>query len=153
VSAEHADSIEIAAAPERAFAALSDLAAMGARSPENTGGAWMDGATGPGLGARFRGTNAHGEDSWVTTATVTQFEPPSRFAFEVRYGILKVSRWTFEVDATPGGCRVTERWRDQRGYLLKRNAEKDDYDRVDFTRESIRTTLENLKAELESTGA
>lgn len=153
VSAQHSDSIDIAAPPEAAFAALSDLKTMGSRSPENTGGEWMDGASGPGLGARFRGSNTHGEDSWATTATVTQFEPPHRFAFEVKYGILKVSIWRFEIDATDSGCRVTEHWRDQRGYLLKRNAEKDPYDRVEFTRESIRTTLENLRSELESPGS
>lgn len=150
MSREHSDAIDIAAPPEAAFAALSDLASMGGRSPENTGGEWLDGAPGPALGARFRGTNTHGEDSWATVATVTDFEPPARFGFEVKYGILKVSRWLFEVEATDGGCRVSEHWRDQRGYLLKRNAEKDPYDRVEFTRESIRTTLENLKAELES---
>lgn len=150
MSAEHSDSVEIAAPPAAAFAALSDLASMGARSPENTGGEWLDGAGGPALGARFRGTNTHDEDSWATVATVTVYEPPSRFGFEVKYGILKVSRWLFEIEETAGGCRVSEHWRDQRGYLLKKNAEKDPYDRVEFTRESIRTTLENLKAELES---
>ncbi|MGH9020477.1 MAG: SRPBCC family protein [Acidimicrobiales bacterium] len=149
---DHADTIDIAAAPVAAFAALSDLASMGRRSPENTGGQWLNG-DGPALGARFRGDNTHGDDSWSTVATVTEYDPPRRFAFEVKYGVLKVSRWAFDVEATDAGCRVTEHWRDQRGYLLKRDAAKNDYDRVEFTRESIRTTLENLKRELEATAS
>lgn len=147
---KHSDSIDIAVAPDVAFAALADLADMGRRSPENTGGVWLGGATGPGVGVRFRGTNAHGEDSWATVATITDYEPPRRFAFDVTYGKLKVSRWVFEIEETPQGCRVSEHWTDRRGVLLKRHAEKDDYDRIEFTRESIRTTLERLKSELES---
>jgi hypothetical protein len=147
---KHSDSIDIAAAPEAAFAALADLPAMGRRSPENTGGVWLSGASEPTLGARFRGTNAHGEDSWATVATISDFDPPHRFAFNVTYGKLKVARWEFDVAATSGGCRVTESWADQRGVVLKRYADSRDYDRADFTRESIRTTLERLKAELEA---
>ncbi len=147
---KHTDSIDIAAAAEAAFAALSDLPAMGGRSPENTGGVWLGGASGPSLGARFRGTNAHGEDSWATVATVSDFDPPRRFAFNVTYGKLKVARWVFDVEATPEGCRVTESWTDQRGVVLKRYADTRDYDRAEFTRESIRTTLERLKGELEA---
>jgi Polyketide cyclase / dehydrase and lipid transport len=149
---KHSDAIDIDAPPEAAFAALSDLADMGRRSPENTGGVWLGGATGPGPGVRFRGTNAHGDDEWATVATITDFVPPRLFAFDVTYGKLKVSRWVFEIESTPTGCRVSEHWTDRRGALLKRHAEKnDDYDRVEYTRESIRTTLERLKAELEST--
>jgi hypothetical protein len=144
-----ADSVEIAVAPAVAFAAVADLPSMGRRSPENTGGVWLGGAAGPALGVRFRGTNAHGKDSWATVATIIEYDPPRRFAFDVTYGKLRVSRWLFEIEEIPGGCRVTEHWTDQRGHVLRRHAAKDDYDRAEFTVESIRTTLERLKAELE----
>jgi hypothetical protein len=147
---KHSDSIDIAAAPEAAFAAVTDLPAMAQRSPENTGGVWLSGASGPSLGARFRGTNSHGTDSWATVATVTDFDPPHRFAFEVTFAKLKVARWVYDVASTPDGCRVTEEWSDQRGVALKRYAKTLDYDRAEFTRESIRTTLERLKVELEA---
>ncbi len=146
---KHTDSIDIAASAEQVFAAISDLPAMERRSPENTGGVWLGGATAPSLGARFRGTNSHGDDSWATVATITDFEPPHRFGFNVTYAKLKVARWVFEIDETPIGCRVSEHWTDQRGVALKRYADTREYDRIEFTRESIRTTLENLKAELE----
>lgn len=146
---KHSDSIDIAASADSAFTAVADLPAMEQRSPENTGGVWLGDATGPSLGARFRGTNAHGKDSWATVATVTDFEPPHRFAFNVTFGKLKVARWVFDIEEAPAGCRVSEHWTDQRGVVLKRYADTRDYDRVEFTRESIRTTLERLKAELE----
>ena len=148
---KHSDSIDIAAPAEQVFAAISDLPAMERRSPENTGGVWLGGATAPSLGARFRGTNSHGDDSWATVATVTDFEPPHLFGFNVTYAKLKVARWVFEIEETPTGCRVSEHWTDQRGVALKRYANTLEYDRIEFTRESIRTTLENLKAELEET--
>ncbi len=145
----HTGSIDIAVAAPVAFAALADLPAMGRRSPENTGGVWLGGASGPAPGARFRGTNSHGEESWATVATVTDFDPPRTFAFNVTYGKLKVARWVFTVEETPTGCRVSEHWTDQRGIALRRWADAQDYDRVEFTRESIRATLEALKSELE----
>ncbi len=148
-ASNHSDAIEISVAAPVAFAALADLPAMGRRSPENTGGVWLGGASGPSLGARFRGTNSHGEESWATVATVSDYDPPRTFAFDVTFGKLKVSRWVFEVEETPTGCRVSEHWTDQRGVALRRWANTQDYDRVDFTRESIRATLEALKAELE----
>jgi Polyketide cyclase / dehydrase and lipid transport len=147
---KHSDSIDIAASPDTVFAALADLPAMERRSPENTGGVWLGGAPGASLGARFRGTNAHGRDSWATVATISDFDPPRRFAFNVTFGKLKVARWEFDLVETPTGCRVSEHWTDQRGAVLKRYADTREYDRVEFTRESIRTTLERLKAELEA---
>ena len=80
---------------------------------------------------------------------MSDFDPPRAFAFNVTFGKLRVSRWAFEVEATPRGCRVTEHWTDQRGIVLRRWADSQDYDRADFTRESIRATLEALKSELE----
>ena len=106
---KHSDSIDIAATPEAAFAALSDLPAMGRRSPENTGGVWLGGATGP-RSARAFGHQRPRQGSWATVATVSDFDPPHRFAFNVTFGKLKVSRWVFDVESTPGGCRVTEAW-------------------------------------------
>ena len=68
---DYSDSIEIAASPEAVFATLSNLPEMGRLSPENTGGEWLGGATGPALGAKFKGTNARGSDTWSTTVRVS----------------------------------------------------------------------------------
>ncbi|MFM8383175.1 MAG: SRPBCC family protein, partial [Actinomycetota bacterium] len=55
---------EVAAPPERIWAMVSDLPRMGEWSPENQGGEWLNGATGPAVGVRFKGQNKNGKKSW-----------------------------------------------------------------------------------------
>lgn len=144
-------SIDIKTAPERVFRAIVDLPAMGRFSPENTGGQWLQGAVGPALGVRFKGTNANGTRKWTTTATIVEFEPPSSFVFEVTVGPAKVARWSYCVEPIAGGCRVTESWTDRRNVLAKWIGGKSSgrVDRTEFTDRSIETTLANLKRALE----
>ena len=118
---------------------------MGRFSPENTGGEWIGGATGPRVGARFRGTNSRDDDSWSTVATVTRCDPPRDFAFEVTWHRFRISRWEFSVDPTPTGCRVTEKWIDRRNALIRKEGDSETFQRAEFTKESVRTTLERLK--------
>src|SRR6202021_1396406 len=63
-----AASHDIAAPAEKVWALVSDLPRMGEWSPENAGGKWVKGATGPALGAVFEGTNKHGFRPWATMA-------------------------------------------------------------------------------------
>ncbi|MEY3619020.1 MAG: hypothetical protein RL726_1718, partial [Actinomycetota bacterium] len=58
---------EIAASPEVVWEMVSDLTRMGEWSPENKGGEWIKGATGPAVGASFKGRNSNGKKSWSTT--------------------------------------------------------------------------------------
>jgi hypothetical protein len=148
---ELSQSIEINASPDEVFRIITDLPAMGRFSPENTGGEWLNGAKGPTVGAKFKGTNANGAKSWTTTVTVVDFAPPSAFAFEVNVGPAKVARWAYAVEATPTGSRVTESWTDRRSALSKWIGGKSSgvEHRDVFTAQSIQTTLENLKKTLE----
>jgi hypothetical protein len=143
------DTVDIGATPESVFDTVSHLERVGEFSPENTGGEWADGATGPALGANFRGTNSNGTKSWSTKARVVAFERPSDFAFEVHVGPVKVARWAYKIEATAAGSHVTESWVDRRSSLVRRFSGAIEKDRESFTRESIRTTLANLKAHLE----
>ena len=93
-SVDYSDFIYIEASAEVVFHLVSDLPGMGRLSPENKGGVWRDGATGPALGVRFKGANAHGDFEWSTTSTVTAYEPPRHFAFLVTYGPLQIALWT-----------------------------------------------------------
>ena len=149
---DHTDSIAIAVAPAVAFAAIADLSTMGRRSPENTGGAWLDDAPGAALGARFRGTNERDGSSWSTEALVTDFEPSWLFAFDVTYEGRPVSRWVFVIESDEIGCRVTESTTDQRDDDMRAEDEAEGFDRAAFTPTSVRVTLERLKVELESAG-
>ena len=141
---DYSDTIDIAAPPTTAFALLSDLPGMGRLSPENTGGTWV-GATGPRIGARFRGTNSRDDDSWSTVARVTRYEPPRDFAFEVTWHRFRISRWEFSVEETDAGCRVTETWTDRRNDVIRKEGDSGNFKRAEFTVHSIRTTLESLK--------
>ena len=110
---------EIAATPEVVWGLVSDLRRMGDWSPENDGGEWIKGATGPAVGAKFKGRNSNGSKSWTTISTVVDAAPGERFSFLVVVGPFKIAEWAFDIEATDGGCRVTESWTDRRGGLMK----------------------------------
>ena len=142
-------SIEISATPEKVFPLIAHLERMGEFSPENTGGTWVRGATGPEVGARFKGTNARSGQRWTTLATVTTYLLPTAFVFEVTAGPFKVARWAYEIEATTSGCKVTESSTDRRGRFV-RLFEKGGGDRAAYTATSIEQTLANLKAACEA---
>jgi hypothetical protein len=103
----------------------------------------------PGVGAKFKGTNTREKESWYTIARVVTYDPPKRFVFDVTYKkLFKVARWEFDVESAPGGCRVTETWTDHRSSFARKQSESDDFKRADYSKVSIRTTLEKLKASL-----
>ena len=79
---------DITAPAEKVWALVSDLPRMGEWSPENAGGTWTKGATGPALGAVFKGTNKNGFRRWSTSVTVVAYEPGRVFEFAVTSGPL-----------------------------------------------------------------
>jgi Polyketide cyclase / dehydrase and lipid transport len=109
-----AASRDIAAPAVKVWELVSDLPRMGEWSPENAGGTWVKGATGPALGAVFKGTNKNGFRRWSTTVTVVACDPGRVFEFAVTAGPLPVASWRYEFEDTDAGCRVTESWKDQR---------------------------------------
>jgi hypothetical protein len=145
-------SLDVDAPAEQVWALVSDLPGMGELSPENAGGRWVGGATGPAAGARFRGANRNGWRRWSTDARVTECDPPRRFAFAVRAVGLPVATWSYDVAPRPGGCTVTESWQDQRGRamlaigLLASGVR----DRTAFTAASIEATLAAVKRRAEA---
>jgi hypothetical protein len=109
-----AASRDIAAPAEKVWGLVADLPRMGEWSPENAGGKWMNGTTGPSLGAVFKGNNRNGLRRWSTKVTVVGCEPAKVFEFAVTSGPLEVANWRYEFENTEGGCRVTESWVDKR---------------------------------------
>lgn len=140
-------SLDVDAPPDRVWELVSDLPKMGELSPENAGGSWLGGATGPAVGARFRGANRRGWRRWSTAVEVIECEPGSRFAFQVRSLGLGVATWSYDVAARPGGCTVTEAWLDQRGAAMERigRLATGVADRTGYTAESIERTLAAVK--------
>ena len=71
--------IHIEAPPERVWRLVSDIFLMPELSAELQEVAWLDGVTGPAVGHRFTGRNAHpAMGEWATVSTVTECDPPRR---------------------------------------------------------------------------
>src|SRR5688572_21831548 len=100
-------STEVAADPLTVWSMVTNLPGMGEFSPENIGGRWVNGATGPAVGAEFRGTNRNGAKLWHTKVRVVACETGRLFTFDVRtpFGV-RVSRWSYVITPTPTGCRL-----------------------------------------------
>jgi hypothetical protein len=147
-------SVEIAADPDTIWAMVTDLPRMGELSPENIGGHWLDGATGPAVGARFRGYNRNGTKLWWTRVRVLVCEPGRRFTFDVRtpFGV-RVSRWSYEITPTAAGCRLTEHWYRVGSWFIRRfmgPRVTGRLDRPGYNVYSIEHTLAAVKARAES---
>lgn len=99
-------SILISASAEAVYELVSDITRMGEWSPECTSGEWLDGATGPAVGAQFKGTNKLGPYKWSTSPVVTVAEPGKTFAFDAG-----ATEWRYEFAPADGGTRVTESYR------------------------------------------
>ena len=102
--------ILIGAPPERVWDLVSDIGLMAELSPELQGVAWLDGATGPAAGHRFTGRNAHpAMGEWETVSTVTECDPPRRFAWAVGDAARPSATWRFTL--TPDGAgTLLEQW-------------------------------------------
>ena len=105
-------SVAIAASPLTVYDLVTDVAQMGQWSPEATGAAGAPKQLG--VGDHFWGLNKRGIVRWFTRCTVVQADPGKRFVFDVDFPPMPVSRWTYEFEATEGGCRVSETWDDRR---------------------------------------
>ena len=140
---------EVAAPPEEVWALVSDLTRMGEWSPEARGGRWAGGADGPSVGTVFRGRNRNGLYRWRTKVTVTECDPPRRFAFQLQVPLMGGCDWVYDIEPTGEGCRVTESWVDFRkrslvvvGRILSGVA-----DRATHNRAGMEQTLDRLAAD------
>lgn len=148
--------VEIAVPVETVWSRVSDPTRVGEWSPENRGARWVKGASGPALGARFRGLNRRGVAVWTTTCTIVRYEPERAIAWETTppWGGPPIARWTYEVEPTEGGTAVVERWEilnltapvRASMVVMVGNVDK----RLAILRRSLGESLHKLKAVLES---
>ena len=97
--------LHIEAPADRIYEIVTDIAQMGRLSPECTGGRWLDEATGPAVGARFKGSNKRGWARWSTTNEVVAADPGKVFSFETQQS---AARWTYTLEPEGTGTLVTE---------------------------------------------
>ena len=142
----------IAASPDQVWALIADLPRMGEWSPENTGGTWTKGASGPALGAHFKGSNARGRRRWSTAVVVTACEPGGTFGFDVHASGMRVANWSYVIEPATDGCLVTETWTDQRGWLITTlgGIVSGVSDRGTYNQTAMETTLAALAATVEA---
>ena len=111
---EDSVTVHMDATPEAVWALVSDVTQIGRYSPETFEAEWLDGATGPAVGARFRGhvkRNGIGPVYW-TTCSVTECEPGRVFAFGVGAPGKAMNTWSYRLEpAAGGGTDVTESFR------------------------------------------
>lgn len=146
------ESLDVEAPAGAVYDLVADLPSMGRWSPECTAVDWRDGATGPAVGARFKGRNRHGWRRWSTDGIVTAAEPGRVFAFDIAFLGQPVARWTYEFADVEGGCTVTERWDDRRPGLFRTlgGVATGVADRAAHNQAGMRETLRQLKAAAEA---
>lgn len=146
--------IDIAAAPSTLYSMVSDVTRMGEWSPESVGCDWIGGASGPAVGARFKGKNQLGRHRWSTVNEVVEAQPGKAFAFRTSSMGLRVAEWRyrFDGDEAAGTCTVTESWTDQRGAIITLGGRfaTGVADRDAHNRDGMRQTLAALKAAAEA---
>ncbi|MER7399085.1 SRPBCC family protein [Streptomyces sp. NPDC000151] len=145
----------IAAPPEHVWTLVSDVERMPELSAELRSAQWLDGASGPALGARFTGHSAHESlGKWQTTSHVVECDPPRAFAWAVADPENPSATWRFTLAPEDGGTRLRQ-WvrlgpgRSGLSYAIERMPEKEQ--KIVFVRlrefeRNITATLGALKA-------
>lgn len=99
----------IAATPAELWSHLTDINLPARFSSELRGAEWLDGATGPFVGARFVGTNEHPvAGRWEAECTIVELEPERLIGWEVAGPDGAAAHWRFTLAPTDGGTRVTQ---------------------------------------------
>jgi uncharacterized protein YndB with AHSA1/START domain len=98
----------IAAPAETVYDLVTDVTRMGEWSPECFRGEWVDGAAGPAVGARFRGSSKRGLVRWSTTPRVVTADRPRAFGFVTTHRGHEETMWTYRLVPQGDGTTVTE---------------------------------------------
>jgi hypothetical protein len=143
--------VHMNATPEKVWALVSDVTRIGEFSPETFEAEWLGGATGPAVGARFRGhvkRNGRGPVYW-TTCKVLACEANKVFSFGVLMKDKVVNTWGYELAASGGGTEVTEFYDLGESLPTKIYWAIAGKARGRTNREGMKTTLERIKAVVE----
>ncbi len=100
--------VTVRADPDRLWAMVTDITRMGEWSPETQRAEWLDGASGPTVGARFKGYNRRGKSKWSTVCEVIEAEPPRVFAFAVGKAANPQTVWRYQLTPVEDGVELTE---------------------------------------------
>lgn len=100
------------AAPEQVWEVLTDVTRIGEWSHECHRAEWIDGATGPAVGARFRGRNRAGVVRWGRPCEIAELEPVRRLVYRTDGGLVgDCTEWAFDLEPVAGGTRIVQSFR------------------------------------------
>jgi uncharacterized membrane protein len=108
---QDSQSVVIEAPAERIYSLVADLPRMGEWSPECRQVEWLEGTTGPVVGATFVGHNRGGPGGlmkWSRRGRVLTADPGREFAFVTEEGGRESTEWRYQLDPLDGRTRVTE---------------------------------------------
>jgi hypothetical protein len=147
-------SIEVDASPATLYEVVSDVRRMGEWSPECKRCEWVGGATGPAVGAQFKGSNQRGVARWSTKPRVVVADPGREFAFVATHLGRDMTKWSYRFDPVGEHTKVTESFemmRDMPWYfrVADRLLMGIDDRRADLVT-GMQETLQRLKAATES---
>jgi hypothetical protein len=141
----------MSAPPEKVWDLVSDVTRIGEFSPETFEAEWLDGATGPVAGAKFRGhvkRNGIGPIYWIT-CTVMVSEPGREFTFGTGPGDNPMNVWSYKLAPNGDGTDVTESFALANKVMFRVYWALLGWARGKTNRNGMRTTLERMKAVVE----
>jgi hypothetical protein len=102
-------SVHIDAPPDVVYVIVSDVTRTPEFSPEILRCTWLDGATGPAVGARFEAVNKAGRGpAWKNRPVVTVADPGREFAFSRTEKLAGTLVWRYQLEPDGNGTRLTE---------------------------------------------
>jgi hypothetical protein len=145
--------VHMAAPSDKIWSLLSDVTTTSQYSEETFEAEWLDGATAPAVGVRFRGhvlRNGRPPAYW-TNCTITQCEPGRSFGFSVGVGSAPpVNNWLYELTPSGDGTDVTESFRLEDKPAMKIYWALFGKLRGKTNRRNMRKTLERIKGIVEN---
>ena len=144
--------IVIDGTPEQIYDLVAELPRMGEWSPECQSVEWLDGATGPAVGAKFVGHNRGGPRGlfkWSRHGRVLVADPGREFVFVTEEGGRESTEWHYRFEPVDGGTRVSEAYEVKWIPAWARIVDVPT-NRHRELREAMRHTLGQLKAAAES---
>jgi hypothetical protein len=154
----HTDSIHVAAPPAAVWDLVTAMERYGEWSSENCGGYWRKGADGvPGTGAvgdQFVGINRRDGVEWKAPVEIVERDEQRNYAFVTGTMANNWVLWQYLLEPEDGGTRLRMYWelRNLSPPMVERGDAEVAY-RIANMQESMRATLEGMKASAESAPA
>jgi hypothetical protein len=145
----------VAASPETVYALVADVTRTPEFSPEVTSCSWLDGASGPAVGARFEAVNrSPAGKTWKNRPVVTVADPGREFAFTRTEPFAGSIAWRYRFEPADGSTRVIESYEVERpvsrlGWLVIEKVFRGG-NRREALRAGMQTTLERLRVAAEA---